>query len=289
MKKRLLITGATGLVGQQAVEVLKHSYVIDAIVRKRTISNNEVVVYHETDFSSNSLPETLPTKIDAVIHLAQSNNMRAFPQEAIDIFNVNVKATQLLLDYAQRAGASSFILASTGGLYGMSNDHFTENSPIQLSSGDLSYYFRSKYVAENLAVAYSECMSIHILRPFFVYGASQKRSMLLPRLVENVQLGNPIRLQGEAGLLINPVHVRDVVKLIEACLSIPHSQTVNVAGPDIISLKAIVEMMSVRLGKQPIFNYAEGLPVSIVADNSLMKSLIQRPLITLEDGLDDLL
>lgn len=284
-----MITGATGLVGQQAVEMLKRSYAIDAIVRKGSITDNEAVVYHETDFSNDSLPTTLPTKIDAVIHLAQSNNMRAFPQEAIDIFNVNVKATQLLLDYSKRAGATGFILASTGGLYGMGNDHFTENSPINLPSGELGYYFRSKYSAENLATAYSDHMAIHILRPFFIYGANQKRSMLLPRLVDNVRFGNPISLQGEEGLSINPVHVDDVVRLIEACLSIPVSQTVNVAGPDIMSLRVIAEMIGLRLGKKPIFNQSDAWPTSIVADNSVMKSLTRRPLIPLERGLTDLL
>ena len=43
-----------------------------------------------------------------------------FPEGAEDIFEVNVHSTFRLLEYARGAGASVFVLASTGGVYGLS-------------------------------------------------------------------------------------------------------------------------------------------------------------------------
>ena len=62
-------------------------------------------------------PTHLPSHIDGVLHLAQSHAYRDFPAGAVDMFRVNVASTASLLEYARRAGASRFYLASTGSVY----------------------------------------------------------------------------------------------------------------------------------------------------------------------------
>ena len=224
-----------------------------------------------------------------MIHLAQSSNARDFPLQARDIFNVNVKSTLLLLDYAQRAGATHFIFASTGGLYGSALNPFQEDMRVEISSGELSYYFRTKYVSENLVQAYADLMSVYILRPFFIYGRQQKSNMLFPRLIENIKVGNPITLQGENGILMNPVHVSDVVGLIKECLLLGIGSIINVAGPSIFSLREISEMLGGCLGKKPIYSQLEGEVKHIVANNEVMKNILKRPLMELQKGIVDIL
>ena len=66
------------------------------------------------------------------------------------MFAVNVASTSGLLDYARRAGARAFVLASTGGVYDYHPD------PIRESEQDprpTTFYFRSKRAAELLPVA----------------------------------------------------------------------------------------------------------------------------------------
>jgi nucleoside-diphosphate-sugar epimerase len=289
VKKRILVTGATGLVGSHLLSTLCKEYELYALVRSVPDTRHAQVTYYEFDLAKGSLPATLPDKVDAVIHLAQSNNMRDFPLHALDIFNVNVNSTAQLLDYAQKAGATHFVYASTGGIYGEAASASKECAPVQLSNNSLGYYFSSKYAAEKLVLAYSNLLSVHILRPFFIYGKSQKVNMFIPRLLDNIKKGNPVTLQGENGILVNPVHVSDVVKLIAECLSINNSLTVNVAGPDVLSIREIADIMGEHLGKKPIYSMQGGDAGHVTGNNDLMTSLIKSPLLKFEKALADIL
>ena len=56
--------------------------------------------------------------------------------------------------------------------------------------------------------------------------------MLMPRLAANIQTGQPVLLQGEDGICINPIHVDDAVLAIERCLTLGESRVINIAGPE---------------------------------------------------------
>jgi UDP-glucose 4-epimerase len=284
-KKRIVITGAAGLVGSHFVDLMHKEHDLYALIRRKPEHSLEQVTYLECDLTQGCLPDTLPKKIDAVIHLAQSNKIRDFPVHAVDVFQVNVHTTALLLEYAQRSGASHFVFTSTGGIYGSSTDPFKEEGPIQIDQGPLAYYFRTKYASEQLIKAYESLMSVHILRPFFIYGNNQKNEMLIPRLIHNVREGNPISLQGENGIVINPVYVNDVVCFIAAILSINPGTTVNMAGPDPLSIREIAEIIGEFVHKKPIFSQKEGQPQNIIGNNERMCAILKEPLMTFQKGI----
>ena len=119
---------------------------------------------------ADDLPDTLPSAVDAVVHLAQSPAYKHFPEGAPDVFAVNVASTFALLDYARRASARSFVLASTGGIYDYSPAPIDEDAALAPSS----HYFRSKYAAEVLMESYADLMATIALRFFFVYGPGQR-------------------------------------------------------------------------------------------------------------------
>ena len=110
-----------------------------------------------------------------------------------NIFRVNVESTARLLEYAYESGAKHFVYASSGGIYGCGNQAFKENAPV-VDSGKLGYYLASKYSSELLAQQYSSLMQVSILRFFFIYGGRQRKSMLLPRLVESIRSKKTINL-----------------------------------------------------------------------------------------------
>lgn len=283
-KKQLLVTGANGLLGSHIVDNYSAEYQIHAIVRKIPKNRVDGVTYHEIDFSENWNADSLPQNIDIICHLAQSNNFRDFPDKAIDIFNVNVATAAKLLDFAYKIDVSNFILASSGGVYAHAPHAFHENSKIA-ETHELGYYLGSKRCSEILGSNYFELMNVSILRFFFIYGAKQKRSMLLPRLVDNVQEGKPITLAGREGIKINPVHVSDAAKAVIACTNRKSSETFNIAGPKIYSLKEIANIIGDIVGKKPIFEYSKDEPQNIVADISAMKEKLYIPEVKLKDGL----
>lgn len=253
---KILITGSNGLLGNSLCRNLQmEGHEIFAITRRGSrIESNGRINYINLDFSRNWDVRQLPEKVDIIIHLSQSSKFREFPNGALDIFKVNIESTAKLLDYAVKVGVQNFIYASSGGIYGNSNSAFNENSPI-ISPGKLGYYLGSKASGEILAQSYSGLMNVIVHRFFFIYGPGQNRSMLIPRLLDNIKNKIAITLNGDQGIRINPIHVEDASAAVIKSMYLNRSTTFNIAGPDVLSISQICEIMGNFLGVNPIYNY----------------------------------
>ena len=285
---RIVLTGATGLVGRHAAVALSRRHELFAVSR-RPLASMPGMIPCALDLTGPWLPEVLPTRADAVVHLAQSGAWQEFPGGALDMCAVNLTATARLLDYAVGAGASHFVLASTGGLYGSRESAVTEETALASPSGALRYYFETKRAAELLAAAYSDHLHVIILRPFFVYGTGQRASMLVPRLIDSVRQGRAISVRGKDGTRLNPVHVDDMVATIEACLRQDRGFTVNVAGSEIATLRAIATHIGECLGIEARFVHGSGDPDTFVADVSRMSALMGREPLPFSEGIKSVL
>ncbi|WP_435641553.1 NAD-dependent epimerase/dehydratase family protein [Micavibrio aeruginosavorus] len=284
---KVLVTGANGLLGRRLAQRLSDRNSVHAVVRAMPENPLSNVEYHKIDLGGEWSDASLPRDIDVIFHLAQSENFRNFPDKAMDIFRVNVDSTARLLDFAKRVSAKHFVYASSGGVYGTGNQAFHENSPIT-SHGKLGYYLGSKLCSEILVENYAQCMIVNIVRFFFIYGPEQKRSMLIPRLVDSVRDGRAIQLQGERGISINPIHVSDAVVALEKIMDIKESATFNMAGAESFSLRDIAMMAGAVIGKDPVFEKVGDEGQNIIANIDLMKKILVEPSISLRDGLKQL-
>lgn len=282
----ILITGITGLLGSHlSVELSNLGHTLYGVTRRiYNKANYEPVL---VDLSSDWEISELPTNIDVIYHLAQSDKFRDFPAGAPDVFQVNINSTAKLLDYATKSGVASFIYASSGGVYGNGKEPFLENEPI-VPFGELGYYLGSKACSEILVQSYASELQVIILRPFFVYGKSQNRSMLIPRLFDNVAAGKPIELSSGDGIKINPIHVNDVVKVLTASLHNSASRTYNIGGPEILSIRKICNLFGSYLEKTPNYQNSSDLPKDLVGDISLISEVLHQPKIKLSEVIPEI-
>jgi UDP-glucose 4-epimerase len=270
---KVLVTGPTGFIGRPLVEALAADHEVWAV--GRTVADHPPSVkWVEWDMSA-ALPATLlPSRIDAVVHLAQSRNYRDFPESAVAIARVNVQATVELLDHARRAGARNFVFASSGGVYGGSNSPLGEDAIVKPPD----FYLSTKAAAEALASAYRQYFNVVCLRLFFPYGPGQSHDRFITRMVLRVLAGEPIVLYGLQGIRVNPTHVSDVVRAIDASLHVSDSHVVNVAGPDVFTLRELTELIAERVGRRPNFDEQPIEPHrDLVADIRLMKRILTAP------------
>lgn len=283
----ILVTGANGLLGRDLLERFQ-GVEVHAIVRSMPKDPVPKVKYHVLDLNEQWSVEQLPTGVKVIIHLAQSAYFRDFPDSALRIFKVNVDSTARLLDYAKMIGVEQFIYASSGGVYGSGKKAFDENSQIT-SSGNLGYYLGSKLASEILAQSYSSLMKVEVLRFFFMYGRRQNRSMLIPRLVERVKLREPVSLEGDNGIRINPIHVSDASKAVVAVLEIQSSLLINIAGSETLSIRDICLEIGTKVGEEPLFQSKGGEPSDLIANISLMKNKLHDPEVKINTGILDFL
>jgi UDP-glucose 4-epimerase len=279
---RILVTGATGFVGRRAVAELGERHEVVVVARSAPCDLPGAAACVEQDLAEPLDAARLPRRVDAVIHLAQSHRYKDFPDGAQDVFAVNVHSTFRLLEWARDAGARAFVLASTGGVYAYAPRPIREEDPVALAG----MYFRSKYAAEVLLGAYAGHLRPVILRPFFVYGAGQ-RGMLVPRLAERIVNGEEIVVDGDPGIRINPLHVSDAVRVLEPAVSGAVSGTINIAGPDVVSIAGLVAALGEATGVEPRVRHREAeLDGDLIASTERMRSeLGVTPRVGLAEGL----
>lgn len=287
---RILITGAAGFVGGRLVKHLADSNEVFALVRQPPATPHPGVQWLVQDLAAPDWSVELPAKIDTVVHLAQSPHFREFPAQAMDIYAVSTATTMRLLDWGLKAGARNFVLGSTGGLYGASEQAVMESDALPDQRNQLGFYFASKRSAELLAQQYTGQLNVVTLRFFFVYGAGQPAAMLLPRLAANIREGKAIFLHGDDGIRLNPVHVDDAVLAICQALALDESRLLNVAGPEVTTLRAIGEEIGRQTERDPIFNVDKiARPNHLVADINRMSRALGAPKVGIIRGIAELL
>ena len=283
MKKPVIvITGATGLIGRGLAAAMAAQNEVHCIARQPQKSKD--VAWHAHDLSQPGRLEGLPARADAVIYLAQSEFFRDFPEKSDQIFQVNTASLLKLLDYARGAGCRKFVYASSGGVYGTSERPMSETKPVA-ADGELGFYLVSKLCSEMLVQAYAKQFETVILRYFFVYGAGQRRSMLVPRLIDRVRAGEPIALQGADGLRLNPTHVSDAVAATARAVQIAGSYTINVAGPETLTMREVGAVIGKAVGREPRFSVSDAAPGHLVADIARMSELLGAPKLGFAEGL----
>lgn len=283
----ILLTGATGLLGRELIGRLAARHEVHVIARQESENTVRGVRYHLVDLATDWNAGRLPARVDRVIHLAQSTHFRDVPARALDVFQVNVASTAKLLDYALRAGARQFLYASSGGVYGAGNQAFHENSPI-VSPGQLGYYLGSKLSGEVLVQSYVPHLQALVLRFFFMYGPGQKRSMLIPRLIDNIRAGRPVLLQGQDGIRINPIHVCDASQAVLCALETTESATFNIAGSEVLPISSIAEIIGEAVGRTPVFQRSAANGRDLIGDNRVMRARLHEPATTLAHGIAEM-
>lgn len=255
----VLLTGATGLIGRHVLPPFAALGPVWAVARRPPVDAGGAT-WLAGDLAD-GLPPSMPSGIETVVHLAQSEHFREFPERAADVFDVNVAATARLLDWSRAAGVKRFVLASTGG-----------------GGGGRRFYLASKRSAELLAQAYAPLFHVVVLRFFFVYGAAQRESMLVPRLISSVASGEPIRLDGADGLRLNPTHVDDAAAAVVRAACLDTSACFDVAGPEVLTLREMGDLIGRTLGRQPIFaTDPTGVAEDLVGDITAMTALVGPP------------
>jgi nucleoside-diphosphate-sugar epimerase len=256
--------------------------IVYAISRGQPVSGATKTL--ELDLGQPWSSSELPSDVDVVVHLAQSEHFRDFPLSAEDIFSVNTLSTVKLLNYAREKGVRQFVMASSGGVYGAGSTHYSEDEPI-VAKGELGFYIGTRLCSEILSECYEAWMNVVTLRFFFAYGEGQRPNMLVPRLVDSARTGRAIQLKGESGLSINPVHVSDAVRAVRQAMVLQGSHKVNVAGPNVLSLRRIAEMIGEAVGKQPVFDIQPSTGnADLIGDISRMESLLCVPQVNFEQG-----
>ena len=247
MAMSILISGSSGFVGEHIVRALRDKFQIIEINRRPPSADGRHVTWNFRDH----LPTSLPDSIDMVIHCAATDGRDSIQADS-DCYDVNVLATERLLDYASEAQAAKFLYLSTGSVYGLSASPHVESGAISPAGA----YACSKVTAEVLLSRYQSRMQTLCLRLFYPYGPGQRLPRLIPGILAKLAAGNPIPLNCPEGYPnINPLYIADLVNLIERLIDSDATGTYNLAGAEVVSIRELASRLALLTGTRATFEY----------------------------------
>ena len=237
---RVLITGGMGFIGSAIVEALcRQNYeVIVYDMRTKNWRFNKSEFIKGDIFDAAHLADVL-RGCDSVIHMVGLADARASQTDPQASFHLNIQSLQVLLEAMRKAGVSKVILPSSAAVYGVADGCPTEET----APKPASTYGWHKYIAEQLAEAYSLNYGFHItiLRLFNVYGVNG--SGILNLLLEKAKKGEPARLYGIEQQR-DFIHVSDVADASVRAVGLDHKFEVYNVGTGVgRSIKDIVALV----------------------------------------------
>lgn len=251
--KRVLITGASGFIGNKLVEQLLESGLYHLTVASRHRVNNyppTVTVFHINSIEKSTDWSAALKNIDVVIHCAaRVHAVNDNHTDALKQFRaVNVDATVSLANQAAANNVKRFIFISSIGVNGISNDKaFT----IVDEPNPKEDYAVSKFEAEIGLKQVLEGTSTEfvIIRPPLVYGLNAKGNF--GHLFKLAQKSLPLPL-GAINNKRSLVSLDNLVDLISTCIHHPNAknQTFMVSDDHDISTTELVRLVAKASGKK---------------------------------------
>ena len=166
--KTILVTGATGLIGQATVRrLLSYEAKVIALVRneekaRRLFGRNRNVSYIISDITE---LEEQSIDADYFIHAASNTSSAAFVQDPVGTSFVSTEGTRRVLEIAKSSRIKSFVYLSSMEVYGTpkTEDKIDELSCTNLNTMSVrSAYPESKRMCENLCAAYASQYAVPV-------------------------------------------------------------------------------------------------------------------------------
>ena len=193
-KKKILITGSNGLLGQKLVKLLVDKPTVEVIATargKNRLSFSEGYQFFEMDITKpDEVARTVKSVMpDVVIHTAAMTNVDQCEAEKEACWVLNVDAVQTLVNVCEEHQVFLCHLSTDFVFDGENGPYQEEDQP-----NPISYYGRSKWKAEQL-VQEAKCPWA-IVRTVLVYGIADdmSRSNIILWVRDSLQTGKAIKV-----------------------------------------------------------------------------------------------
>lgn len=182
--KRIIITGATGLIGKSLVKKLndvnqayQFNLQILAVVRNETKAKKLFAEYSCVEYIVSDILELNAEdyRADYFIHAASMTSSKAFVEKPIETLETAIEGTKNALKLAKKNNVKAFVYLSSMEVYGapqtdekISETHSTNIDTMQVRS----CYPESKRMCENICVSYGKeyGLPVRILRLTQTFG-----------------------------------------------------------------------------------------------------------------------
>ena len=285
MKKTVLITGASGFLGNYVMQRLSKEpdWEIHAAANTRKVAG---AICHQVNLLDNEAVSRLMAKVrpSYLMHFAWETRPQIYLQSPT---NLDWLAAGIhLLQEFKRCGGIRFISAGTCNEYDMSQGLLREESIFEDKS---SLYGLAKRSFHNIARQYceNEGLSYASGRIFFMYGDGDKQNRAVPYAINGLLKGEAIACNA-ANAYRDYMYVADGAEAFTALLKSDFTGAMNIATGQPVSMGEIFTEIAYQLKREDLLslNAQVSGPNTILADVGKMhRELNFEPRFSLSEGL----
>jgi len=245
-RMKILITGASGFIGQHLVQTLaKDDFDIVAFARKplpnlKKLRVNIIV----GDIRNGEKIREAAKSSDSIIHLAAFGvNVNQSIEHPLHTFDVNVMGTLTILELARKFDLERIIFASSSSIYGHPQYvPIDENHPLN----PIHPYAASKAAAEHACMSYHKIYSLPVvcLRLSAVYGSGGHT--YIDNFINLITNNAPLIIPEDRSYSRNYTYIKDCIYAFQLSLAKKgiEGEAINIAGSEHFDLNTIIDKLT---------------------------------------------
>lgn len=218
---RILITGASGLLGRRLFEILSREHEVIG-----TYNNNKSHKCHYLDISDRESVGNFFKKVDPdiVVHCAALVNPDYCEENQEQARLINIQGTQNIVDRCRKHDCKMIFLSSDFVFDGEGGPYY-EDSPMS----SVNYYGVTKIEGERIV---KEGLNEYlIIRPALMYGCDENsKDSFITQILRKLQMGEILELDNE--IIKYPTLTDDVVEAIRKLIDLDLSGEYNVCSEE---------------------------------------------------------
>jgi nucleoside-diphosphate-sugar epimerase len=255
--KKILVTGAAGLIGREVFAQLKaKGYAVTAID-----NHSRFINYKPNDVIRSNLDEWLRSKVntfDYVYHLAAINGTASFYADPNHVMYNNLMADFAVFKFVESNPNTKLVYASSSEVVaGTDNFPTPEETDITIKNIHNSRwsYRLPKVVSENYLT--NSDINYNIIRFFNVYSEHSGSGHFLKDIVDKIKNRNyTLQSPNETRSFC---YVRDAAEALIVVAETAHREIINIGSNEEITIREAADIIAAALDTSPTWSIKEGL------------------------------
>lgn len=293
--KKILVTGGTGLIGRQVLEILQKIGTEVTSVSLDNVRPINGVKYITADLSEIQTCMEISRNKDYVFHLAGIKGSVEVTKSRPASFFVNLLMMNTnILEACRKNGVKKVVYTSSIGAYSSAEifkeDEHEEGAPMDLFPGLAKRMAEKQIEAYNIQYGMS---NFAIVRPGNVYGPGDNfdpnSAMVVPSLMARIaNKENPVVIWGDGSAIRDFSYSRDIaVGIIRALHFGTKASFINLGSGTGISIRELVATLKQVVDFDYEFDISKpsGFPRRILDISRARNWIGYNPCVSLEDGL----
>ena len=275
--KKLLITGAYGLVGSNICKVLERDYPEIEVYKIKF--DEGIAIATEEKFDG----------MDYIIHAAGYGQPQIFGKDKLKTIEINTEYTNHLFKSLKKGG--KFLFISSSEIYsGASSPHKETDIGTTTPQHPRACYIEGKRCGEAICMAYKEQgYDVKIARLALAYGPGTKKhdTRVLNEFIEQALTKKEISMLDEGSSIRTYCYIDDAVDILLNILFKGKETVYNVGGESTVSILELAQRISgitgatYSIGKKTL----KGAPDDVKVCMNRYIAEFPRELVSLNDGL----